>query len=215
MSAPDAPLVLATLFAAGMVAGILLAWIFRSSRRKPKKRNTLAEIAAGGNGAAGKDDLPEQKVFELELSLRTARKENDDLRRLLAEAEELAKIRYQEILPGQMPASEDKPAEILYFLQPGSDGRFKEAGKVAQASEAVYELQIIPDRPAEASFRFIDTPANVSLAIQNEPTWILSACEKNNLLQHATSSIRTDMPGKVIRKDGDWEIVQKARITYA
>jgi hypothetical protein len=102
----------------------------------------------------------------------------------------------------------------LYYLQPATDGRFRAVNMVNNAADALYALTYQNDNPSEATLKFIDTKENALLAVQNESNWILVACERSNVPTEQTTSIRTDVPGKAVLSSGEWEIIQKARITY-
>ena len=103
----------------------------------------------------------------------------------------------------------------LYFLQPTIDGKFKESSRVQERENAIYELSFDKRNGREAKLRFIASNAITSFAIQNEPTWILVACERKNLPSEATKTIHTEEPGAApYLSSGEWEITQKAKITY-
>lgn len=178
------------------------------------------------------DKEPEHKVFQLEEELKQCRYEAQELRRALAEAERfsLAGLSQKEQSAGSASGQTDKTDKrenennaepdvqgtaTIYYLQPTADGRFKEVSKVNSAAEALYEISYQKSGPSVASFKFIDTQDNVFLAIQNEATWILTACERSNIPTDDTRSIQTDVPGEARLENGEWRIVLKAKITYA
>lgn len=161
----------------------------------------------------------EQQMLILEEQLKLAQVECRELRRQLDEAEQLAGAGAMQPASATEENDDEAPVTaaepvVLYYLQPSEDGRFRENSRVDTATEAVYRLQCKDARQQEATFSFIDTPDNVFLAVQHEANWILTACERSNLPGDSTRSIRTEQPGKATLRDGDWEILQKAKITY-
>lgn len=173
----------------------------------------------------------EHSVFQLEEALKQCRYEAQELRRALAEAERFSSAELSQKQQSASAASKqtdemDKRREgdkvdpdlqgdtTVYYLQPSADGRFKEMSKVDSAAEALYELSYQKGHPSVASLKFIDAPGNVFLAIQNEATWILTACERSNIPTDDTRSIQTDAPGEARLNNGEWLIIRKAKITY-
>lgn len=159
----------------------------------------------------------EQEILILEEQLKLAQVECRELRRQLDEAEQLAgagSIQQAAEAGNNEPVVSAAEPVVLYYLQPSEDGRFLENSRVDTVTEAVYRLQCQDAQLQEASFSFIDTPDNVFLAVQHEAAWILTACERSNLPGDNTRSIRTDRTGKATLRNGDWEILQKAMVTY-
>jgi hypothetical protein len=203
----------------GIIAGIAGGYVLGFRKKvlhKPANHNRHQQA----------DSELENKYFDLETRFKKTEHENQQLKRQLAEAEQFSikadeqkrdtiqteteKIFDQALKP--KPQMQETTTE--YYLQPGANSRFKEISKVNNITEALYILTYQNDNPTEAELKFIDTPDNAFLAVQNEPTWILVACERNNVPTEHTTSIRTDIPGKAILKNGEWEILQKAKITY-
>ena len=217
----------------GFVAGIMLGRIFffrkRASGLPGSEKVTMA--AAGSERPkppSGAEEKLEQQYYQLEEKLKSVLDENRRLERTLAEYEQLSRLPQPENVSqdsGDSMAENngmdrtDSLAEVpetvsLYYLQPTRDGFFREAGKVSSAADALYELRYQIDNPVEASFKFIDSPNKVFIAVQNEQSWILVACERSNVPSGDTQSIHTDTHGKALRREDEWEIVQKAMITY-
>lgn len=209
----------------GLAIGFLLSRRWPAANKKPGR--PMGNTSALPRQTQFADRELEQRYMQLEEELKKCRYQNEEFKRELDEA---LKFSTTEFVPGMqakqekdsMPVdregneSETKTAgtTTVYYLQPSSDGRFKEMSKVHTAADALYELCFQNNNPDEASLKFIDSPGNAFLAIQNEPTWILVACERSNIPSDHTHSVRTDKPGKVVRKNGEWEIVEQAKITY-
>lgn len=203
---------------AGLISGILLSKSgILSSKRKRTRREDQVHKGREDNKNA------EVRLYELENELGKTQYQVEILKRQLAEAEKLARTQtyVSENTDGLQDTGQNTAAsgqqavkEKLYFLQPTTDGWFKETGQVNGPSDALYELSCKEGRHQEASVQFIDHPVNTAMAIQNESTWILVACERSNIVSAGTTSIRTDVPGKALFKNGAWQITEKARITY-
>jgi hypothetical protein len=212
-------------FGYGMVAGIALAVgiVFLSIEKVSHK-------PSGNKKRTATEREKEYKLQELEEKYNLALTECINLKSKIATLEsDLAKAREQQ--PTGMQETESMvmrdpnrteaqhvPTELgstsIYYLQPATDSRFREQGRVSHATDALYVLTYQNNNPSEATLKFIDTPENTSLAVQNESTWILVACERSNIPTEHTTSIRTDTPGKAILRNKEWEILQKAKITY-
>jgi len=198
---------------AGMVTGALL---FRLTGAKPEKKAGSDDRDKEIKEARRAAKLAEQELAHREIALSAAKNECRELQRKVDELERLIRPTIAE-QPMEETASDQAAAERTdryYFLQPTTEGRFTPAGAVTREADALYELQLLPGSQEEASLSFIDTPGNVALAVQNEANWILVACERSNIATASTRSIRTEVPGRVVRKEGGWVILQKARITY-
>lgn len=212
-------------FAYGMIGGIIVAVgiVLLSVERishKPhgNKKGTIAErkneweqqeLEGKYNDALDKCRNLEAKIETLKSELATARQIQKPGR---AEIENTATSDPNEIKTQHTTA--EQGSTTLYYLQPATDNRFREQSKVSNAADALYVLTYQNNNPSEATLKFIDTPENTSLAVQNESTWILVACERSNIPTERTRSIRTDTPGKAILRNKEWEILQKAKITY-
>lgn len=107
-----------------------------------------------------------------------------------------------------------EPTTQVYFLQPPSDGVFRADGRVNNQVDGLYEISFKNSDPTQGEYRFIDTLENVSLGIQNEAAWIKTGFDRGNAPMDTTTSIRTDAPGIVVLRNGNWEIVKKGKITY-
>jgi len=152
-----------------------------------------------------------------EEEIKRLRHEKEELKRALDEAEQFSRTESADVAVVASP--DDAPAAlpeggVCYYLQPSAESRFKESSKVRTEADALYKLWYQGNNPEEAYFLFIDSPDNVYLSVQNEQTWILVACERSNIPTDNTRSIRTDTPGKAVWRNGEWEILQKAKITY-
>jgi hypothetical protein len=164
----------------------------------------------------------EDNFFKLETKLKDCESEKNIIKRKLDEAERLSEIEIRErdqyLLKEEGNDKSDKSGSIntttAYYLKPSKDGIFKESSKVNKMMDALYELTYQNENPSEATLAFVDSADNVFGALQNEGTWLLVACERNNFPTPQTKSIRTDEPGRVVFKNGEWQIVQKAKITY-
>jgi hypothetical protein len=196
---------------AGALLGFLIARKMKPSRKKSSRNRQMPmqqdATPQPWHVSGGTKDLEKEKA-ELTLELKKVESERDEFKRRLTETEYLlkgpqAELKQQVKNPG---------VQTLYYLQPTTDGLFKVSGNVKHAAEALYQLSC--NSASEATIRFIDTAENVSYAVQNEVSWILSACERSNISTANTYSIRTDVPGRAILRGDDWEIVQKAKITY-
>lgn len=214
----------------GLLAGAALSWVWL--RRKGNanqgtiRAKTKTPVARGPEQNEVRDIVLEKELLSLEQKLKVCQYESDRLKRLLAETEQFAMVAplqsdkekplIQDEATGQSkrPDVETQGITTMYFLQPATNGCFKAMSEKETAAEALYMLRYRNDNPSEASVHFIDTPENTFLAIQNEPTWILVACERSNIPREHTRSIRTDVPGTAILKNGEWEILYKAKITY-
>lgn len=201
----------------GLVAGLTIAWLYlRLAKKKPGKNvssNNLDREIKEARDAAQRAELG---LLHKEVALTAAQSESRELQRKVDELERLIRPAITEQVIREHPADEvtAEVADIYYFLQPTTDGRFTQAGAVAREADALYALCPLPGKPEEASLSFIDTPGNVALAIQNEASWILVACERSNIATASTRSIRTETPGRVAWKVGEWVIMQKAKIVY-
>jgi len=198
-------------FMAGVLLGYFIGRMIKSSRKKTAHHRSIPQQQDSGwpipNLAEVSKDL-EGENAGLKEELKRLGIERDEYKRHLAETEYLLNTPQVEY-KGHNTRVE---AEILYYLQPTTDGMFKVSGKVNNAAEALYQLRC--KNSSEATIQFIDTPENAAHALQNEHSWILSACERNNIATANTYAIRTDIPGKAMLRGADWEIVQKAKITY-
>lgn len=210
---------------AGIIAGTLLSksrlLAAKGKSSRPEDKKTSTRKTPEGRSSKGS----EQSVYDLEDQLRRAQYTVEELKRRLAEMEKLVEANTLDTMPEiaepglgkqNVAAGYEQPLirEPLYFLQPTTEGWFMEAGQVAERAEALYVLNRKDGRTDEASVQFIDHPANTSMALQNESSWILVACERSNIISAGTTSIRTDAPGKAILKNGAWQIIVKAKITY-
>lgn len=213
----------------GLIVGVLIGMVLARRRRAMStsiKKKPAVSLQRKFMENHEVDEELERKYYSLEIELKKNQDKNRELERDLAESrllsnddrvQETVNVRQEPESCNDVNLNIDSEATrtiLLYFLQPSREGWFKEAGRIDNAAEALYELSYQSKNPEEASLKFIDTPSNVFLAVQNEPTWILVACERSNVPFENTSSIRTDIPGKAVLKNGEWEIVQKAMITY-
>lgn len=199
------------------VSGCLTGWVLNALRRSKKKSTSsrLKKHAVNDNMQAAihkADAALEHNVSDLECKLKQAKAENAALKRQLAEAEEFAKPGSK--VPVLSAESPKQQSMTLYFLQPSTDGCFGETARVKTAADGLYELSVRQDNPSSALVTFINMPENVSLALQNEPTWILVACERSNIPAPHTRSINTDVPGIAVLRNGEWQVKQKAKISY-
>lgn len=215
--------------AAGLAIGLAVA---RQRAAKLKKRAANKERTPGDTGdllslhtALGQH---EQLIAELQFKLKASTHEQDMLKRSLAEAEQFSatpvRQRGPDIDQDDIPENKSQPAvtkasgltdtTTLYYLKPSKEGSFKDSSKVKRPEEALYQLTYRNENPAQAALTFVDLPDNVYGAVQNEATWLLVVCERSNLPTPQTTSIRTDLPGIAVLKNGDWEVLQKAKITY-
>ncbi len=214
----------------GLLAGAALGWILLRKKGSANQGRTRAKTKAPDvqrqEQSGVRDTVLEKELLSLEQKLKVCQYENDQLKRLVAETEQFAKasplqsdkegplIQEKVAEQSERPDPETQGITTMYFLQPSINGRFKAMSEKETAAEALYMLRFRNDNPSEASVHFIDTPENTFLAIQNEPTWILVACERSNIPRDNTRSIRTDVPGTAVLKNGEWEILHKAKITY-
>lgn len=199
-----------------------------------KKKYTHHKRRPSDNGRQTDNDLSdvnplrlrlqqqEDIVFNLETKLKDCESEKNTIRRLLDEAERLSAIEIQERdiyhLNEGRNSKTAKPESInattIYYLKPSKDGMFREPSKVNKMMDALYALTYQNENPSEATVAFVDSADNVFGALQNEATWLLAVCERSNFPTPQTKSIRTDEPGRAVFKNGEWEVVQKAKITY-
>lgn len=212
---------------AGLVIGLLWSRIRVAKNKKPDKPGRQTPNPGLSGQTQLEDRELEYKNMQLEEELKKCRYQNETFKRELDEA---LKFSLTEAAQTIKPKPEKDNSAVnqeeyeqetrnqetttLYYLQPAADGRFREMSKVHSAADALYEISYQNNNPGEASLKFIDSPGNAFLAIQNEPTWILVACERSNIPSDHTHSVRTDIPGKAVWKNGEWEILEKAKITY-
>ncbi len=206
-----------------LIAGVGLALLWAKMSRKTQHKAPVRQprpISPSSAPVSLQEQEPEDRIFQLEEALKQCRYEQEQLKRELAEAEQLSlTVVPERPYPVRETGDDEPPAQpvpvtTLYYLQPSAEGRFLQTSKVAAAEEALYIFHCREDNPDVASFSFMDRPRNTFLAVQNEPTWILPACERSNLPNDDTASIRTDIPGEAVWKEGVWEIIRKAKITY-
>lgn len=201
-------------FIAGLLLGVV---IVRNIRQKHRRRRVvLPSVAAAEPKPDAGTDTPvvykadrelEEENSRLRMKLSQLQEDNAALQRELQETNRLLQAGSPDCREIKVQAGSQS---VRYFLQP-TDGKFSEGSNVSDVADALYELNC---EGAEASFRFVDTPDNVQLAVQYESTRIFVACERSNMPDSHTHSIRTDIPGKAVLRGEDWEIVQKAKITY-
>jgi hypothetical protein len=210
---------------AGLAMGLVLSRKWAASNKRPGRRRGNSPGPQLPRQTQFADSELEHKFIKLEEELKRCRYQNEAFKRELDEALKFSTTEItQNIKPAKDIRSIDTQANegeaivtgitTIYYLQPSADGRFKEMSKVNTAADALYELCYQNNNPDEASLKFIDSSGNAFLAIQNEQTWILVACERSNIPSDHTHSVRTDKPGKAVRKNGEWEILEKAKITY-
>lgn len=200
----------------GLVTGLVIGILFSRRRHAAKRRRRREHQYTGASLVTAAEPLvrgswSDREYLDLLQKFDALKSRNEDLQR---ENAELSKWNASAVTPPEPPVPVPAtPEAILYFLQP-TEGKFKESGRVARASDALYELT--PDRAGgtEGTFRFVSVPDNVSMAVQNESNWILVACDRNNLPTTRTQRIQTETPGSVVKRGADWEILKKARISY-
>lgn len=115
----------------------------------------------------------------------------------------------------ESPESEPLKQDLVFYMpQPNRNGRFLESGRHSDAEKAIYAFHPDADNPAVASFEFVAQDLYLQVALGNAPTWINSACDRNNLPGANTTQVKTLSPGQAVLHGDEWEITRKAKITY-
>lgn len=211
-------------FALGFALGKIVKREFSASPRNVEERGCSEKRSTEQQGGASAYDMLvlEKKNEGLEKEVKEAGRKIAELKRKLDEQEKLLNSGSSKALSNRSrqagkqnlsdPPTEDRGV-TFYMPQPNMLGRFQESSKTSDATNALYEFVISPRNPQVAKFKFIARGMLLRNAIGNEPTWIAAACERTNQPSDNTTSVHSDY-GRATLKDGEWEITDKAKITY-
>lgn len=105
----------------------------------------------------------------------------------------------------------DYPSELFVGVPAG--GKFGEGSLVDKPSKTLYAINL--DSETSGSFRFIETELNVRLAKSNLTQFIEQACIVDNENEISNpAQIKNVRPGKVVRTEDGWKIMDKAHVIY-
>ncbi len=106
---------------------------------------------------------------------------------------------------------EEAPKDVFYFRWPADDGSFDDGARELSPSEnTYYQFHLLS--PTEAEFTFFTvSDTQLSKANNSSKKYIERACSFST----AKSSHYTCQPGRAILQRGQWNITQKAIITYS
>ncbi len=199
----------------GILVGAAGHWLI--TRRALLKRRAAADLDAADDGLTSPEGGPDRELMleqdhaELSAINNALHMENEQLKREVAEIGQLLRSSTE----AAAGAGDEVQEEFVFYMpQPNMMGRFQEASRRSEASDALYAFHVRKSDPDQASFEFIARDAYLNAAIGNEPTWIAIACERSNQPSASTSRVRTDQRGLATLRNGEWEITRKASITY-
>jgi hypothetical protein len=198
-----ADVVPALLFGALLGAAIILLWQ-RSVNKKMAATQEEQATAFLQREAFLQEQLKERDQRELQL-----KNELDHFHKM-----EVVKEVVEELVSLSDGSDHLEVEQIFYMPQPNRNGRFLQSGRHGDEEKAIYAFRPDIENPSFASFEFVARDIYLQVALGNEPTWINTACDRNNLPNSNTSQVKTLSPGQAVLHGDEWEITRKAQITY-